>query len=254
MRIAVAGGTGIVGRYVVQAARAAGHDTVVLARSSGIDLRRETDLGAALQGVEVIVDTTNPPTTNRAKATAFFTEVTGRLHTAGSEAGVSRLVTLSIVGVDRVPGYGYFQSKLAHENAARAGPIPATILRATQFYEFPAQILARARVGPLAVMPAMRVQPVAARSVGQLLADMAAEQPAEQTVEVAGPEPADLVSLARAIIHQRHLHVRIIPLPLPGAAGKAMRSGTLLPLSGVRIVTPSFGEWLTTDDAQAPKL
>ena len=38
MRIAVAGGTGVVGRHAVEAARAAGHEVVVLSRSSGADV------------------------------------------------------------------------------------------------------------------------------------------------------------------------------------------------------------------------
>ena len=38
MRIAVAGGTGTVGRYVVEALKAAGHQPEVIARSTGVDL------------------------------------------------------------------------------------------------------------------------------------------------------------------------------------------------------------------------
>ena len=88
MRIAVAGGTGIVGRYVAEAAGAAGHEPVILSRSSGVDLRSDVGLAAALDGVEVIIDTTNSGTTNGAKATAFFTDVTRRLPGLGAHAHV----------------------------------------------------------------------------------------------------------------------------------------------------------------------
>jgi len=187
MRIAVAGGTGTVGRYVVQAAEQSGHHVVVLSRRAGIDLQNGEGLAAALEGIEVVVDATNAGTTNQAKATAFFCEVSRRLQTVATAQGVTRLVTLSIVGADRVPGFGYYQAKLAHEAAALEGPLPATIVRATQFHEFPAQILGRTRMGPMAMVPRMRVQPIAARTVGEVLLEVAAGLPGQEMVEVAGP-------------------------------------------------------------------
>lgn len=254
MRIAVAGGSGIVGRYVVEAAKTAGHEPVILSRSSGVDLRSDAGLAAALDGVEVIIDTTNPGTTSPAKATAFFTDVTRRLHAAGAATGVARLVTLSIAGVERIPGYGYYQAKLAQEEAAFAGPLPATAVRATQFHEFAAQVLTRTRLGPLAIMPIMRIQPIAARAAGQVLLDTAATPPSARIFEIAGPEPADLVALARCVLRKRRRHVVVVPLAVPGAAGKAMRSGGQLPSDDAQIIGPSFSDWLNTADAQRPAL
>ena len=89
MRIAVAGGTGAVGKYVVEAARQAGHEVVSISRRSGVDVRTGAGLFEALQGVEVIIDTTNAGTTKRAEATAFFTEVAGQLQATGAAQGVS---------------------------------------------------------------------------------------------------------------------------------------------------------------------
>lgn len=254
MRIAVAGGSGIVGRYVVEAAETAGHDPVILSRSCGVDLRSDVGLAAALDGVEVIVDTTNSGTSNGAKATAFFTDVTRRLQVAGAAAGVTRLVTLSIAGIDRVPGYGYYRAKMAQEEAAFAGPLPATAVRATQFHEFPAQVLSRTRFGPLAMMPIMRIQPIAARAVGQVLLDTAVAPPSARVFEIAGPQAADLTALARRVLRQRGRHALVVPLALPGATGKAMRSGTQLPSKDARIIGPAFAEWLNTADAQRPAL
>ncbi len=190
MRLAVAGGTGVVGTYVVQAAMAAGHDVVTLSRRTGVDARTGDGLAAAVRDVEVIVDTTNAGTINGDRATAFFTEVTHNLHSAGAGEGVSHLVVLSIVGLERVPGYGYYEAKLAHERAALAGPIPTTIIRATQFHEFPAQVLSWTRRGRFAVVPRMRIKPVAARSVGQVLLETAvAGPPARRArIELAGPK------------------------------------------------------------------
>jgi uncharacterized protein YbjT (DUF2867 family) len=268
MRLAVVGGTGVVGKFVVEAATTAGHDVVSLSRRTGVDVRSGEGLAEALRGVEVIVDTTNAGTTNRDKATAFFTEVTRNLGVVGAGEGVSRLVILSIVGLERVPGYGYYQAKLAHEKAALSGPLPATIVRATQFHEFPAQVLSWTRHGPFAVVPRSRIQPVAARAVGGVLLDVAvavavapasgagigseagSEAGSEHSarIEVAGPEEADLVSLARAVVRERGERLRVIPFRVPGPAGKAMRTGGQLPTSGVRIVGPTFSEWIEGSD------
>ncbi len=252
MRLAVAGGTGVVGKFVVEAAEAAGHDVVSLSRRTGVDVRRGAGLAEALRGFDVIVDATNAGTTNRDKATAFFTEVARNLQVVGAGEGVSHVVVLSIVGLERVPGYGYYEAKLAHEKAALAGPLPTTIVRATQFHEFPAQILGWTRHGPFAVVPRSRIKPVAARAVGQVLLDVAVaavpEDGCRPRVEVAGPEEAELVSLAREVVRYRGERLHVIPFSVPGKAGKAMRSGGQLPTSDVRIVGPSFAEWIEGAD------
>jgi uncharacterized protein YbjT (DUF2867 family) len=250
MRIAAAGGQGTVGKYVVQSARRAGHEVVVLSRSVGVDVRTGEGLRGALEGVEVIVDTTNGGTTSRAKATAFFTQVTENLQSVGAMQGVSRLVTLSIVGLERLPGFGYYEAKLAQESAALAGPLPVSIVRATQFHEFPAQILSR-RFGPIALMPIMRIQPVAAHSVGEILAETAVGPTLRSTLEVAGPEEKNLVSLARALVRKRRVRTAVIPFPVPGPGGKAMRAGGQLPKPGARIVGPTFEEWMDGEDARS---
>jgi uncharacterized protein YbjT (DUF2867 family) len=248
MRIAVAGGTGAVGKYVVLAAQQAGYEVVAISRRTGVDARTGEGLSDALKDVEVIVDSTDGGTMSRSRATAFFTEVSEHLQSVGAAQGVSRLVTLSIVGVGKVPGFGYYQAKLAQEAAVLAGPLPATIVRATQFHEFPAQILQRVSLGPMALVPIMRIQPVAARSVGEILVEIAAGPRQGTTVEIAGPEEENLVSLARGIVRQRRMRTVVVPLRVPGDAGKAMRTGGQLPMAGARIVGPSFEEWLGGDD------
>ena len=254
MRIAVAGGTGTVGRYVVEAAERAGHVVAVLSRSAGVDLFTGVGLHRALDDVEVVVDTLNAPTTSRAKATAFFVQTTSNLQTVGSATGVGRLITLSIVGLERVPGNGYYHAKLAQEAAARSGPVPTSIVRATQFHEFPAQILGRTQVGPFAVVPRMRIQPIAARTVGEILVDAATDPAAgPRTVEVAGPEPADLVDLARDLVAHREQRVVVIPLRVPGGAGRPMRDGALIPTGEVRRVGPTFAQWLDSPDGAMRK-
>src|SRR3954447_9716536 len=128
MKIAVAGSTGVAGHYVVEAARAAGHSVVGLSRREGVDVYRGDTLGEALAGVDVIVDALNPQSLRASVATDFFTTTTRNLQRAGAQQRVRHVVMLSIVGLERVPGYGYYRAKLAQEAAAADGPLPVTVL------------------------------------------------------------------------------------------------------------------------------
>ena len=171
MRMAVAGGTGLIGRQVVSLVEQAGHEPVVLARSRGVDLTTGAGLDAALAGAEVVIDVSNVTTLSKKRSVRFFAAATGQLLAAGARAGVRHHVALSIVGIDRV-GWGYYAGKLRQEELIRTATVPWTVLRATQFHEFAEQLLARSP-GPLVPVPRMRVQPVAAREVAARLVELA---------------------------------------------------------------------------------
>lgn len=253
MRIAVAGGSGVVGNYAADAAEAAGHDVVVLSRKSGVDVASGEGLGAALEGIDVIIDALNPRSIKRAVATAFFVTTSRNLQEAGKRAGAQHIVTLSIVGIDRVPGYGYYDAKIAQEQAASQGPLPVTILRATQFYEFPAQIMQITHRGPLALVPHITSQPVAARTVGKHLVELATSQPGG-IPELAGPDVHDIADLAKRIVEARGLTFKVVGVRFPGKANARMRSGALLATDGTTTDGPAFDEWLASDDAKAIRL
>jgi uncharacterized protein YbjT (DUF2867 family) len=249
MRIAVAGGTGVVGRYVVAAAEAAGHQVRVISRRRGIDVRDERALREGLAGVAVVIDVLNLVSVRRGPAEAFLTDAAHRLQQAAAGAGADHLVTLSIVGIDRASGFGYYRAKLAQERVALDGPVRTTILRATQFHEFPAQLLTAARKGPIAPVPRMRSQPVAARTVANHLVRLARVQPGG-IQELAGPEVHDMPDLARRLLAARSVRAWVVPLPLPGSAGRAMHGDALLATEGTRIDGPTFDTWLSSDDAR----
>jgi uncharacterized protein YbjT (DUF2867 family) len=266
VRIAVAGGTGTVGRHVVEAAQRKGHDVVVISRAMGIDVLATdtTSLSAALAEVEVIIDASNNASMNRAKATGWFTAATRNLQKAGAAAGVNRLVTISIVNIDKLAGNPYYAAKLAQEAAAKEGPLPVTILRATQFHEFSAQVMQRSRFGPVALVPRFTVQTVAARAVGEVAVELAESPPAPseaQTdgggdgpaviVDLAGPTTASLVDQARAIVRRRGDRTRVIPFSIVGRTGRAMKTGGLTPGPGARVEGPAFEEWLAGPDIEA---
>ncbi|GGM03077.1 SDR family oxidoreductase [Nakamurella endophytica] len=244
MRIAIAGGTGWVGRLVVDEARAAGHTPVVVARSTGVDLVTGSGLDAALAGADAVVDVSNIATLRRRSAETFFRTVTDRLSAAGARADVGHLVSLSIVGIDRVPS-GYYHGKQAQEAAALSGPVPATVLRATQFHEFAAQMLARR--GPLVLAPRMHSQPVAAREVARRLVELAAAAPVGHAPDLAGPQPEWMDAMIRRLAHLRRDRRPVLRLRFPGAVGREMAGTGLLPTGGATLGTQTFDDWLCSD-------
>lgn len=246
MRIAVAGGTGVVGRHVVDIAVDQGHEVVTLARSAGVDLVTGAGLAARLDGVDVVIDVTGTREQKRAAAEDFFGGVTARLLSAEVDADVRHHVTLSIVGVDDVDT-GYYAGKRRQEQVVTSGPVPWTLLRATQFHEFAEQALGFVRLGPVSLVPKMRTQPIAAQEVAQALVALALGAPAGRAADLAGPEQHDLVVLARRVAAVRRAggrRQRVVPVGLPGSGGRAMREGALLPSSDGPRGRQTFDQWL----------
>jgi uncharacterized protein YbjT (DUF2867 family) len=259
MKVAVAGGTGVVGRWTVSALREAGNEPVVLARSTGVDLVSGDGLAPALAGCDAVIDVANIAAAKAAVVSAFFEAVSRSLMRAGAAAGVQHIVTLSIVGIDRVP-FGYYKGKLHQEAVLRSSPVPVSILRATQFHEFPGQYLARSS-GPFVIVPRWKSQPVAAREVGAALARLAAGSPppaGERAMsQLAGPKEENMAGLIRQVIAARVAsgqgrRQRVIQVRLPGAAGKAMAAGEGLPGPEVPRGTQSFAGWLAGQSAPQP--
>jgi uncharacterized protein YbjT (DUF2867 family) len=243
MRIAIAGGTGLVGTMAVEMAEAAGHRVTVLARARGTDLVAGHGLEKALDGIEAVVDVTNVTTLSAKRSTRFFSAVTTNLLAAGHAAGVRHHVVLSIVGVDRAP-YGYYAGKRAQERLVEVAPVPWTILRATQFHEMAEIAYESAGLGPVHLAPRMRTRPVAAREVAQHLVDLVAGAPAGRVVEVAGPQEESLVEMIRAYALATGSRSWIPAVSLPGAFGRAQRDGTLLPGTDAVVGSQTFDDWI----------
>lgn len=240
--VAVAGGTGLVGRMVVDEVRRAGATAVVIARSAGIDLTTGDGLDAALSGVDTVIDASNVETMGARRSLAFFEAATGHLLAAGARAGVRHHVALSILGCDRVD-MGYYLGKRRQEELVAAGPVPWTVLRATQFHEFAGQMVARSP-RPFALAPRMPVRPVAAAEVASALVACALGEPQRSTVDLAGPRAERLDVLVRAELRRRGTRRVVVPLPMAGAVGRQVRDGGLLPGPGARLGTQTFEEWL----------
>jgi uncharacterized protein YbjT (DUF2867 family) len=246
MKIAVAGATGRVGRHVVDVLSERGHDVVSMSRSTGVDLITGDGLAETLTGAEVIVDVASTPSPEQRAATEYFTAATANLHKAGARAGVRHLVVVSIIGIDGVTT-GYSAAKLAHEQAALDGPIPARILRAAQFHEFVEQMMQWGTQGEVTYVPKMRTQLVAARTVAEALADIAADPTsapaAAPFAEIAGPREESLVEAATLVVARRGLPLRIEAVSSE-TDGDMYESGKLLPGPNATLAGPTFEEWL----------
>nr|WP_201470624.1 NAD-dependent epimerase/dehydratase family protein [Microbacterium hydrocarbonoxydans] len=246
MRIAVAGGTGVVGRYAVEAARDAGHDVVVLSRSAGADVITGAGLADALQGVDAVVDVTNTTTLSAAKAVGFFETATRNLLAAEHTAGVGHHVALSIVGIDGIDS-SYYAGKLAQERAVAAGSVPFTIARAAQFHEFAGQLLS-GMSGPVAVMPKLLMRPVAAREVGAHLVRVASGAAVGRARDLVGPRDEVLVDVARRQLAFDGVRRLVLGVRLPGAYGKGLASGSLRGGADALQGEVTFDEWLGSED------
>lgn len=229
MRIAVAGGTGTIGRRLVDALRADGHEVRALSRHSPeyrVDLTTGAGLGPALADCDVAIDASNGPPAPASKTRAVLVEGSRRLLAAERHAGVSHHVCVSIVGIDDVP-LSYYRIKLEQEHVVEHGEVPWTIVRCTQFHDLLGRLLsalARARVSPAAQA---RFQPVDVGEAASAVASVALAPPRLNRVTVAGPEVHDLRSLGRLWQQATGRRTLQIPILLPGALGRALREGRL---------------------------
>ncbi|HEV2242817.1 MAG TPA: NAD(P)H-binding protein [Streptosporangiaceae bacterium] len=247
MRIAVAGATGRVGHHAVEVLEERGHDVVAISRSRGVDVITGDGLAEALSGVESIIDAATGPSPEQEPATRFFTTAARNLQEGGQQAGARRIVVVSIIGTDKFTA-GYGAAKNAHEQAHAAGPVPAHILRAAQFHEFVAQLMDWGRQGDVVYVPTMRTQLVAARTVAEVLADLAtAPEPTAAGTpvsEVAGPREESLVDMATLLATRRGDPVKIVGVSDPADPDNLNGTGGLLPGPDAILAGPTFEEWL----------
>ncbi|GAA0898760.1 SDR family oxidoreductase [Pseudonocardia zijingensis] len=243
MRIAVAGATGNIGALTVDVLERGGHEVVRISRALGVDLSTGEGLDAALTGVDAVVDVLNGPAGDPAEAVAFFGGTTRTLLAAEERAGVRHHVLLSIAGVDRVEGNAHYAGKREQERLVVAGPIPWTIVPATQFHDFAEMVARWTEQDGVATIAPLLVQPVAPGDVAGVLAEVATGEPLGRHPDLAGPDPQDLVDMARRTLAARGRDVKLVPT-WSGLFGPDMAGDALLPADGARIAPTTFDEWL----------
>jgi uncharacterized protein YbjT (DUF2867 family) len=200
MKIVVIGGTGLIGSKVVEKLKQKGHEVIAAAPSTGVNTLTGEGLDAALAGAQVVVDVANSPTFEDKAAMDFFQTAGKNLTAAEKTAGVRHHVALSVVGTERLQDSGYFRAKLAQEALIKSSPIPYTLVRATQFFEFIRSIAQSGGKGDAIYLPHALFQPMAADDVANAVAQAALSEPVNGMIEVGGPEKFYMDEIAGKVL------------------------------------------------------
>ena len=245
MRIVVVGGTGQVGSKLVKALIADGHEAVAATPSTGVDSLTGEGLAEALAGAAAVVDVSNSPSSQDDAAMEFFRRSTTHLLEAEADARVGHHVVLSVVGADRLaPQSRYLRAKSTQEELVAAGPIPYTIVRATQFFESLRAIADSATVDATVRLPAVLIRPMAAVDVARALAVTALGEPRNDIAEVGGPREFLLPELIRTALTARGDARQVIADPAARYLGLAVEERTLLPGEGAVAYDVRFEDWI----------
>ncbi|MEU6854533.1 NAD(P)H-binding protein [Actinacidiphila alni] len=241
MKVAVIGGTGLIGSQVVSRLNAAGHEAVPHALSTGVDVISGKGVPEAVAGADVVVNLTNSPTFDEASPDFFRTSMDNLL-AAADKAGVGHFVILSIVGVDQVPELDYYRAKLLQEQILTAGPVPYSIVRATQFMEFIDAVLSWTADGDTVRLPATPIQPIAAADVARAVADVASAAPLGGIRNIGGPEVFALDELGRITLSQQGDGRTVVTDPAAGMFGAV--KGDVLTDKGAHLAATRYRDWL----------
>jgi uncharacterized protein YbjT (DUF2867 family) len=236
VKIVIIGANGLVGSKLVTLLRQHGQAVVEAAAGANSD--------AALNGANVVVDLTNPPSLDDRALLADF-ETAGRsLIAAEAQAGIQHHVVLSVVGADRMQSSGYFRAKLAQEKWVAASPIPYTILRSTQIFELLGRLVYASTIGFTVHVPPAVVQPVAADDVVAALADMTMNPPVNGMVEIAGAECVRLAELAQGFLMKTGAPRDVLEHASARYFGASPDEQALLPGTNARIGSRRFETWV----------
>jgi uncharacterized protein YbjT (DUF2867 family) len=245
MKIVVVGGSGLIGRRLVSNLRELGHDAVSASPKSGVNAVTGEGLAAALEGAQVVVDVSNSPSFEDKAVLAFFESSTRNLLSAEVAAGVGHHVLLSIVGADGLPDSGYMRAKVAQEKLIKAGKVPYTIVRATQFFEFIEAIGGAGAVGNEIHLPPAMMQPIAAKDVSDELTKIAVSAPIDGTIDLAGPEPIRQDELIRRFFSAKGDQRPVVADPAAKYFGTRLNDRSLVPAGKSHVGKTHLAEWIT---------
>lgn len=232
--ILVTGGTGTLGGHVVPLLREAGHDVRILCRTPrppddgleyvAVDLLDGGGIDPAVAGVRTVL--------HLAGGTKGDDRAAQNLMRAAGRAGVEHVVYISVIGVDTVP-IGWFRTQWAAEKAVVGSGVPFSVLRAAQFHDL--CLLMAEKMARLPVVPVpggLRFQPVDAREVAARLVELSRGRPTRSVAELVGPRVYEMGELLRSYLAARGTRRPLLPVRMPGKAGRAYRAGANLALHG----------------------
>ena len=243
MKFAVIGGTGLIGSQVVTKLNATGHEAVPHSQSTGVDVITGKGLEQAVEGADTVINLTNSPTFDEASP-AFFQTSMDNLLAVAAKSDVQHFVILSIVGVDQVPELDYYRAKALQEDVLRAGPVPYSIVRATQFMEFVDAVLSWTTDGNTVRLPSTPIQPIAAKDVAAAVAEVAAGSPLRGIHNIGGPDVFPLDELGRITL-AAHPDGRTVTTDDSAGMFAAVRGDVLVAPKDAHIAPTRYTDWLS---------
>jgi uncharacterized protein YbjT (DUF2867 family)/nitrite reductase/ring-hydroxylating ferredoxin subunit len=252
MKIVIIGGSGLIGTKLVNKLREHGQEAVAASPDSGVNTLTGEGLAEVLVGASVVVDVSNSPSFEDAAVLRFFETSTRNLLFYEAAAGVGHHIALSIVGSDRLPESGYLRAKVAQEKLITEGPIPYTIVRSTQFFEFTKRIADEATVGNSVLLPPVLFQPIAADDVASALCRVSTVSPLSSTIEIAGPEVFRFDEIIRQRLTALNDSREVVADPQARYFGTELSERSIVPGDTAELGETRFEDWLSLSTNQAP--
>ena len=250
MKVVILGGTGLIGAKLVNLLRSGDHEVIAASPSLGINSITGEGLSEALTGAKVDVDVTNAPSWEDKAVLEFFETSTRNVLAAEAKNGVGHHVALSIVGCDRLPASGYLRAKVAQEELIKASPIPYTIVRATQFFEFVGGIADSASTGQTVRLPSVLFQPILSDDVAAAMAKIAVAKPLNGTVELAGPDAFTFDEIVRQYLTAHNDPRTVVTDEQARYFGTPLEKRSLVPRENPLLGSVHFADWLSRSAPQ----
>jgi len=244
VKLVIIGGTGLIGSRLVTRLREKRYEAVPASLDTGVNTLTGQGLAEALQGASVVVDVSNAPSFEEAAVMTFFTTSTRNLLKYAAAARLGHYVALSVVGTERIPDSPYLRAKNAQETLIKGGPIPYSIVHATQFFEFIKRIADDATEGTTVRLPPVLIQPMAADDVAKAVAAVAVGAPLNGTLEVGGPERFRFDELIRQGLAARNDPRNVVADRTARYFGAELGERSLVPADDAQLGEIRFEEWL----------
>ncbi len=246
MKIVIVGGIGLIGAKLVNLLRSGGHEVIAASPSLGINSITGQGLSEAFTGAQVVVDVTNASSWEDKAVLEFFETSTRNVLATEAKTGVGHHIALSIVGCDQLPASGYLRAKVAQEELIKASPIPYTIVRATQFFEFVGGIADSATKGQTARLPSALFQPISSDDVAATLATIAVAKPLSGIVELAGPDALPFDEVVRKYLVAHHDPRTVVRDDQAPYFGTTLEKRSLVPEGENPLLgSARFADWLS---------
>lgn len=247
-KIAVAGATGAIGKIIVEKAESAGHSVVRMCRSESVDLLEGRGLHEALAGVDAIIDVSQVGNPIAEDPISPILTAAGNLIEAAEQAGVGRLVMLSINGVEKpeLQDFPFYKARFEQEELVHQAKLDTNVVRSVQWFEFVLNPAASEVTDAEVKAQNWAIQPAAMDAVAGFLVEVAEGRHGNGLITVAGGERLTLPELTERYLEATgdSRKVSTVEALLP-----ALADGSLHAPGDAIILDPTLEQWLKEQSA-----